>query len=275
MVNNEKIGIIAGNRLLPIILAQKIKQKNRNCEIVAVCFKGETSRAIREHVDKTYWLNAGSLGDLRRVLKKEKLTQCIMAGQINPLRIFKRKNWDKELISLVNDMEDFRPHTIFTKIIDFLRSEGINFLNSISYLKEDLAEEGIMNELPLNEDFKKDIDFGLKIISGFVELDVGQTIAVKNGATVALEALEGTNGAILRAVRIAGQGCTILKFSKANQDLRFDVPVVGVSTLRLLRYIKSAGLILERDKVIILQKPEFLALARRWKIPVIGKERLI
>lgn len=265
-----KLGIIAGNRLLPIILARRIKQKNKNSKIIALCFKGETSQSIRKYVDKTYWINAGRLGDLKQVLGEENLEQCVMAGQINPLRIFRRSNWDEELISLMAETRDFRPHTIFKKIITYLEREGVTFLDSTLYLKEDLAEEGVMNGLNLDEEAKKDINFGIKVISRFVELDVGQIIVVKKGCVAALESLEGTDGTVKRAFKLAGGGCTVLKFSKINQDLRFDVPVVGISTLRLLRRIRAASLILEKEKVIILQKSKFLSLAKKWKIAVVG-----
>ncbi|MFH1504412.1 MAG: UDP-2,3-diacylglucosamine diphosphatase LpxI, partial [Candidatus Omnitrophota bacterium] len=261
-----KIGLIAGNRLLPILLAQRIKEKNKNCEVIALCFKGETSKAISRYVDKTYWIKAGRLGELKQILRRESLKQCVMAGQISPWRIFRRKNWDKELISLVESIQDFRPHTIFKEIISSIEKQGIEFLDSTFYLKQDLAGEGVMNSVPLAESLKKDIDFGLKIISGFVELDAGQSIVVKEGSVAAFESFEGTNKAIRRGCKFAGKGCIVLKFSKANQDLRFDVPVVGISTLKLLKNVGAKALVLEKDKVIILDKSKFMLLAKKWEI---------
>lgn len=274
MVKSKKLGIIAGNRLLPIILAQRIKQNEKGYEIVALCFKGETSRDIYKYADKVYWLEVGQLKNLSRILTSEGISQCIMAGQINPLRIFNRKGWDEELISLVESIPDFRPHTIFGKIIDYLENRGIIFLDSTAFLDKDLVKEGVMNGLNLTIAAGRDVDFGLDMVSRFVELDVGQTIVIKNGSVVALESLEGTDRTIKRARTLAGYGCTILKFCKSNQDLRFDVPVVGISTLRLLRRIKASSLVLEKNKVIILEKEKFLSLAREWGIPVLGKEKL-
>ncbi len=269
-----KLGIIAGNRFLPVLLAQRIKQQESNSKVVALCFKGETSREISRYVDSSHWLRVGRLSELTRILDSEGLNQCIMAGQINPLRIFQKKHWDKELLSLLEQANDFRPHTIFSKIIRRLEGKGITFLDSTSYLKNDLAENGIMNGLDLDERGQEDIKLGVKIISAFVELDVGQTIVIKQGGVVALESLEGTDRTIKRAYRLAGPGCSILKFSRARQDLRFDVPVVGISTLKLLLRIKAARLVLEKDKVIILQKDKFLSLARQWGISILGKQRL-
>jgi len=270
---NSRLGIIAGNRLLPFILTQRIKEKNKDCEVVAFCFKGQTSKHISKYADRCHWFPVGSLSELRKSIKEEALNQCIMAGQINPLYIFRRKQWDQELTSLIDGIEDFRPHNIFNKIISYFERVGVEFIDSTLYLKNDLAQAGVMNNLPLPQTVTKDIDFGLDAISKFVELDVGQTAGVKSKAVVALESLEGTDRTIKRAYRLAGDGCVILKFSKANQDLRFDVPVVGISTLKLLKRIKAAALVLEEEKVIILKKQEFLSLAQEWKIPVIGRAK--
>jgi len=268
-----KIGIIAGNRLLPILLARRIKEKNPGCELIALCFKGETSSAIRRFADKTYWIKPGHLSALKRILKDEGIKQCLMAGQINPLRIFKRKNWDSEMLSLADSIKDFRPHTIFQKIISSIEEQGVKFLDSTFYLDKDLASAGIANGLKPAKALLNDIEFGLKVISGFVELDVGQTIVVKAGAVTALESFEGTDNTIRRGYKLAGKGCVIFKFCKAGQDLRFDVPVVGISTLKLLKRIKAKALVLEQAKAIILEKEKFLSLAKKWGIVVVGGQK--
>jgi DUF1009 family protein len=269
-----KLGIIAGNRLLPVLLVKNIKEKYSQYQTITFCFRGETKSTISQYADKTYWLNVGSLGVLRDSLKQEGIKDCIMVGQITPLRIFQKKNWDDELSSLVESASDLRPHTIFSLIIQYLEKEGINFLDSTLYLKEYLATEGFMNGIKPEVLVLRDIDFGAKIISRFVDLDIGQTAVIKDKSVVAIESLEGTDNTIKRGFYLAGRGCTVLKFSKTNQDLRFDVPVVGLSTLKLLRQIKASALVLEAGKVIILEKEKFLNLAEDWQIPVIGKNRV-
>jgi len=268
-----KLGIIAGNRLLPIILAKAIKQKTPQIELVAFCFYHETSALIKKYADKTIWFSVGSLGSLRDAIKEEGLTECIMAGQITPLRIFNRKKWDNELVRLVEETKDMRPHTIFSGIISYLEQQGVKFIDSTTYLKENLALNGSMNKLNHGGEVTEDIEFGVKIISRFVDLDIGQTIVVKNKSVVSVEALEGTDNTIKRGARLAGGGCTVVKFSKTNQDLRFDVPVVGMHTLNLLKRIKASALVLEANKVLILEKVKFLELASKHQIPVVGVNR--
>lgn len=265
-----KLGIIAGNRQLPLVLTQAIKRKIEEAFIVAICFKGETMGRINKLVDKSYWIQPDSLSSLKTAIKKDDIKEWIMAGQINPLRIFKPKRWDEDLAVLAEQIEDFRPHKVFKEIITHLENEGIKFLDSTFYLKEYLAGEGVMNGLCLNERIEKDIEFGRNIASRFIELDIGQTVVVKNRSVVACESLEGTDRTIKRAAALGGAGCTVLKFSKLNQDERFDVPLVGISTLKLLKRIRAASLVLEKERVIILEKERFLFLAKKWKIPVVG-----
>jgi hypothetical protein len=270
-----KLGIIAGNRFFPSILARNIKDKfKNNIYLVAICFKRETFPCIRKYVDKDYWIEVGDLKGLREIIKKEDLREIILAGQITPARIFKKENWDEELLEIIKET-DFRPHSIFKKLIDYLEEkEKVKFLDSTFYLKNCLAEEGVMNGLTLNDKQREEIEFGKKMVSRFVELDIGQTLVVRNRSVVALESMEGTDNTIRRAYRIAGKGCTVLKFSKSNQDLRFDVPIVGLVTLNLLKKTKVSSLVLEKQRVIILEKERFLFLAKRYKIPIVGERRI-
>ena len=268
-----KLGIIAGNRLFPIIFSQSAKNKDKNIELVAVCFWGETSRSIVQYVDKSFWIHVGELNKLVEIIREEKLNTMVMAGQINPRRIFQRKYWDDKMMRLADDIRDFRPHTVFGRIIRTLEIMGVNFIDSTSYMRDFMAYEGVMNGVDPPEEIWGDIRFGIKIISRFVELDIGQSIVVKNKSVVALESLEGTDNTIIRGYKVAGRGCSVLKFSKSNQDLRFDVPVVGLNTLNVLRRIKASSLVLEKGNVIILEKDKFLNQARKWRISVIGKAK--
>lgn len=265
-----EIGILAGNRSLPILLAKRLIESNKFQKITGICFKGETNPQFCRYLNRCLWVEPGKLGALADAIKSEGIKNWIMAGQINPLNIFKRKKWDDQLRGLAAGEVDFCPHNIFTAIIEYLEKEGVRFLEAVSYLKEDLAQEGLMNSLDLGTTLRQDLDFGLDKINKFVELDVGQTLVVKNKAVVALESLEGTDNTIRRGFRLAGKNNAVFKFAKKSQDLRFDVPVVGLSTLKLLKKVKASFLVLQKDRTIILNKNKFLQLSQKWKIPVIG-----
>ncbi|MDD5069965.1 MAG: UDP-2,3-diacylglucosamine diphosphatase LpxI [Candidatus Omnitrophica bacterium] len=268
-----KIGIIAGNRSFPVLLAENIKKESPTAEIVGFCFKGETSPAILKFLDKVYWLKVGRLGDLKRAVLSAQVSQLIMAGQINPLRVFQRRGWDEELKTIVNKIPDFRAHTIFKAIIDYLETYGVEFIDSTKYLKGSLATEGEMTTARIKTDNSLDIAFGVEVVSRYVDLDVGQTIAVKSKSVVSLESLEGTDKTIRRGANLSGRGITVLKFSKRNQDFRFDVPVVGLKTLSLLKRVKAAALVLEAGRVLILDKEKFLSKAADWGINVFGARK--
>ena len=265
-----KIGLLAGNRTFPVLFSKRAKEYDKNIEIVAVCFKGETSPLIGRFADKVYWTEIGRIKEVLSILKKENIVDCVMAGQISPFRVFRQAAWDDEMKEILRQAGDKRPHSIFGAIISRMEDEGIKFYPSTLYMDNDLSKEGVMNGLAISETVKKDIDFGLNIMRGYRDLDVGQTVAVYRRAAIALEGFEGTDKTILRAYRTVRGGCSVLKFSKSSQDLRFDVPIVGIKTLAILRKIKAASLVLESGKVIILEKEKFINLSKLWKIPVVG-----
>jgi len=267
-----RLAVLAGNKLLPLLFIQEAKKNKEVEEIIAIGFRKETSSLIEKLADKTYWLKVGELSKLVKILKKEKIKDCVMVGQISPFRIFKsRKSWDS-IMQNIAESTDWRPHSIFYAIINFLEREGFYFLDSTIFIKNYLAEEGLMNNVDVDKNLKEDIRFGVKIASRFTELDIGQTIVVKNKAVVAVEAIEGTDNTIKRAYKIAGKDLVVIKFAKKEQDLRFDVPVVGVLTLKVLER-KAKALVLEKDKVIILEKERFLKEAEKYNIAIIGEER--
>ena len=267
-----KLALIAGNRELPLAFLKCIAS-SADVEVIPICFKEETSARIKQFAAKTYWLRVGQLQKLVDILKEENISQCVMLGQISPWRIFQQQKWDSLMQELVQKTE-YRPHALFTTFIEYLEIQGIRFLDSTSYMQNLLVGSGVLNQVTVDKDLSCDIDFGIKLISRYVELDVGQTMVVKNKAVLALEALEGTDNTIKRGYRIGKKGCVILKFSKKDQDLRFDVPVVGLSTLRLLKKIKAAALVLETSRVLILEKEKFLKEAQHDNIAVIGKTRM-
>jgi len=266
-----RLAVLAGNRLFPLEFIKRAKAKE-NIEIVAIAFRGETNPLVERLADKTYWIEAADLEGLISILKKEKVKDCVMVGQITPRRIFRKGNWEEFIKKLTKDI-DWRPHSIFGRIVEFLEREGFRFLDSTVFMQDCLAEEGMMNNVKLEKETEEDIQFGVKIASYFSELDIGQTIVVKKKAVVACEALEGTDNTIRRAYRLAGGNLVVVKFAKKDQDLRFDVPVVGLKTISVLKK-RVKALVLEKKKVIILKKNKFLKETEKRGIAVIGKERM-
>lgn len=267
----KKIGLIAGSKALPLLFSSEAKKKNSNLEIIAVGIRGETSKKISSFTDKVYWILPGELEKIVEVLVKETVDTAVLAGQVSPYRIFRgRRNWDELMLKVSANTSDFRPHSIFTEIIKEIEKHGINFINSTTYLEEFTATEGVNNSIALSDSLKKEVKHALSFARKVSDLDIGQVSVFKNKSVVAVEALEGTDNTIKRAHKICGSGFIVVKLAKDNQDLRFDVPVVGLKTIRLLGKYKAKALALEKGKALILDKPEVLSLADKFKIPVIG-----
>ena len=197
-----RLGIIAGNNLFPILFSQCARSDKAQTELIAICFHGETNHRISCLVDKAFWIHVGQFDKLLKIIKEEKIKHLVMAGQISPRRIFQRKYWDQTMLKLARDTEDFRPHTVLSHIVKLLESQGVEFLDSTFYLKSHLAQSGLMNGVELIAGLGADIDFGVRLISRFVELDVGQTIVVKQKTAIALEGFDGQKFASLAELNL-------------------------------------------------------------------------
>ncbi|MCM8795139.1 MAG: UDP-2,3-diacylglucosamine diphosphatase LpxI [Candidatus Omnitrophica bacterium] len=258
----EKIGLIAGNRRFPLFLAEAAKKKG--FYIVAVAIKGETTVSLCRYVDKIYWL---SLSDFRRcieIFKSEGITKLVMAGQVSPRRLF-TKEIDKssDLREILVALKDKRADSIFGAIAEKLEEKGLALIDSTLFLKDLLPQKGILTQKQPDFSTWEDIYFGWELAKEIAFLDIGQTVAVKDKAIVAVEALEGTDNLIRRAARIAGSGITIVKVAKPRQDSRFDIPVVGLTTIKNLIKIRARCLALEAGKTLFLDQKKGKALAEK------------
>jgi len=255
-----RIGLIAGNRKFPIILA--CEAKKRGYSVVAIAIKGETNSGLSDHVEKVYWLGLNEFSRIFQVCQDEGITEVVMAGQISPRQLFRPQiRSNPELNSLLDSLSDKRADTIFGAIAKRLEERGIRMLDSTFLLSEFLPKKGTLTQNQPNFSHWEDIYLGLNIAKEIANLDIGQTVAIKDKAIVAVEALEGTDNLIRRAGRITQQGAVIIKVSKPDQDMRFDVPVVGLNTIKNLLRSRSAGLAIEAGKTLFIDQKLALKLA--------------
>jgi len=265
----ERIGLIAGNRKLPIIFSQAAKK--RNYYIVAVAIKGDTSRKLKKFVDKIYWIGLSEFRRCLEIFKAEGITKVVMAGQITPWRLFNKEiDRDQELRSLLANIRDKKADTIFGMIAEKLKESGLELLNSTTFIEELLVKKGTLTEKEPGAEEWEDIYFGLDLAKAVANLDIGQTVAVKKKAIVAVEALEGTDNLIRRAGRIAREGITIVKVSKPKQDLRFDIPVVGLNTVKNLIRVGARCLAIEAEKTLFIDKEQSIKLADQRGISIVA-----
>ncbi|HEX9920878.1 MAG TPA: UDP-2,3-diacylglucosamine diphosphatase LpxI [Candidatus Methylomirabilis sp.] len=264
----EQIGLIAGEGRFPFLVAQAAREKG--LRIVAAAIKEEASPELSQAVDCIYWLHVGELGKLIRSFQREGIRQAVMAGKIQKRHLFSQIKPDLRATLLYLRLKEKNDDAILKAICDELQSEGIELLECTSLISSLLAPQGVLTSRPPSEWERKDIEFGRRMARAIAGLDIGQTVVVKNCAVLAVEAIEGTNLAIRRGAEWGGEGVVVVKVAKPQQDLRFDVPVVGPDTLEVMREVKASVLALEAGKVIIVDKEEMLKAAEEAKISIVA-----
>ena len=267
-VGRERIGLIAGNGRFPILFAQAAR--NNNFGVLTVAIKGDTHRSLGKLSDKIYWLDISDFNRLFYVFKEENISKVVMAGQINPLHLFGSKiKLSPQLKELLDNIKDKRADTIFGAIADKLKQSGITLEDSRMFLQEFIPKSGVLTKTEPSINEWEDIRFGYGIAKAIGAVDIGQTVVIKNKIIVAVESIEGTDASIRRAGHIAGKGCVVVKTAKPKQDMRFDVPLVGLRTLKNLSRIKASCLALEAEKSLILDKELFVKMADKMGLKVV------
>ena len=269
MDKQEIIGLIAGNGQFPILFAKNARDKKM--KVVAVGIKGDTSFFLRFFCDKIFWVGAGDLRKLFDFFKSEGIKKVIMAGQVNPDNLFdNRLILDEEFKKIFAALKDRKADTIFLAVADKLRQEGMELVDSTLFLKDFMAPKGTLTRRGPTECELADIEFGRGIAKDMGSLDVGQTVVIKGKAIVAIEAMEGTDQAILRGGTISKQGAVVIKVSKPKQNNRFDIPVIGPRTIQSMMKCKASCLAVEAGKTLIINQSAVVRLADRAKISLVA-----
>jgi len=268
--NIERIGLIAGNGRFPLLFAKAAKQKG-NIQIITVAIKGDTSKILNRLVDKIYWIGAGQLGKMLDCFKEENIKRVVMAGQINPDNLFdKRICLDADLKDLFAHIKNRKADTIFNAIANRLKNFNIDLVDPTPYIASLIPAKGLLTEaFPTEKDWE-DIYFGRDIANTIGYADIGQTVVVKQKAILAVEAMEGTDKTIIRGGRIGRGDVVVVKTSKPNQDMRFDVPVVGLNTMKSLIKAKARCLAIEAEKTLFLDREECIKLANKRKFCIVA-----
>jgi DUF1009 family protein len=265
----EILGIIAGNGVYPRILAGAARKAGVK-KIVAAAFTDETDPSIDKHVDIVEWLRVGQLGRLLRFFRDQGVHRAIMAGQIAPKNLFDLRPDVKALVVLAK-LKQRNAESIFTAIADELKKVDVDLLPATTFLEGDLAAKGLIAGAKLSRVEEDDVDLGWNVAKEMARLDIGQTIIVKNGTVLAVEAFEGTNDAIKRGGALAREGAVMIKVAKPNQDMRFDVPVIGVETIKIAVDAKLRVIAVEAGKTLLLERDKVADLAKHSKISIVAR----
>ncbi len=265
---SEKIGLIAGKGQFPLLFAQAAR--NQGFLVIAVAHRGETDPGLESLVDRLHWVYVGQLGKIIRIFKKEGVDRAVLAGGISRGRLFSQFRPDLRALNLIRRVGGGQDDRLLRAVAAELEEEGIQITSSTLFTEELLASPGQLSRRPPNREELRDIDFGFKVAKEIGRLDIGQCVVVRRQVVVALEAVEGTDETIRRGGRLAGPGTVVIKVSKPDQDLRFDVPAVGRETIGAMAEVKAAVLAVEAGKSLMFNRAEMLAEADRADIAVWG-----
>jgi hypothetical protein len=257
--SGEKLGLIAGHGRFPILLAQAAREKG--FEVVAIAVEGEASDELAQHVDRIFWLGAGDIRRAIATFQAEGVRELVMAGKVRKQKIFELEQVEKPLAAAIGNLQARGDDAVLRAIAGQLERGGLRVREAASLVESLVPKAGVLTRRQPNERELADVEFGAGIARQLAGLGVGQTVIVKTGVIVAVEAIEGTDAAILRGGACAGAGTVAIKVSGPKQDMRFDMPVVGPGTVRSLVEARASCLAMEAGRTILLEQAEVVQLA--------------
>jgi DUF1009 family protein len=265
----ETIGIIAGNRSLPLVFARQARKLGAK-RLVAVAFDGETDPALSELVDDIVWIKVGQLSKMIAAFTDRGVRQCIMAGQIAPKNLYDVRP-DLRAMALLLRVKEKNAHTIFGAIADELKKDGVELIEATPWLKPLMPGAGFSFGPKLSKEQQQDVEFGYRLAKEITRLEIGQTVVIKEGAVLAVEAFEGTDRCLARGGELAGKagGAVAVKVAREKHDLRFDIPCLGPQTLDACAASRVAVLAFEAGKSLLLEQELCEQLAKKNKISLV------
>ena len=264
-----KYGLIAGGGRFPLLVLEAAKQQSRSMVVVAI--QEEALPEIEQAAEVCHWISLGELSKLIKILQEEGITQAVMAGRVQHAKIYSSIRPDWRLVKLLASLTSKNTDSLLGAVTGILEGEGIELLDSTTFLGPCLAAEGSLTERSPSEDEQADIDYGRRVALALSGFDVGQTVVICDRACVAVEAMEGTDAVIERAAALSnGREMTVVKAAGPKQDMRFDVPVVGPTTIKKMAHANATALALEAEKTLLLDRTELLESAEKAGITVVG-----
>jgi UDP-2,3-diacylglucosamine hydrolase len=271
MTDQPPIGLIAGNGNFPLLIARAARQEGK--KIVAIAHVGETLPELEPLVDKIFWIHLGEFGKLIRTLKKEGVKEVLMAGGVDKKKMFSKIRPDLKGWVMMAKMGHRKDDFVLRSVATELEREGLKVYPSTAFLPSLLAPAGVLTKRHPTSSEERDIEFGWALAKDLGRLDIGQCLVVRNGAVLAVEAIEGTDETIKRGGILAKEKAVVVKVSKPMQDLRFDLPAVGPQTIETMHEAKACVLAIETGKTLIFDREETIRRADLYKISIVSREQ--
>ena len=269
-----RLGLIAGNGRFPFLVLDAARRAGHDVTVIALqeeTFPDLADAAARPPAAAVHWISLGQLGTCIKLLTGAGVTHAVMAGQVKHTKLFADIVPDMTFLGVLMRLKAKNTDALIAGVADVLRDHGISLIDSTALLAPLLAREGVLTRRAPGDDQRADLELGYRIADAIAALDVGQTIAVKSAAVVAIEAMEGTDAVIARAGQLAGAGVRIVKVAKPNQDMRFDVPVVGVSTIAAMRAAGADTLSIDAGKTLMIDGDAIIRAADAAGICIVGR----
>lgn len=266
---SKVIGLIAGGGQFPLMVAESAR--SQGYYVVAVAHIGDTDSSLSEKVDEIAWIKLGQLGQLIKALRKAGVREALMAGSITKKRMFEGVRPDLKGLAVMSKLAVFHDDDILRAVARELNKQGIEIVSSTSHLPELTALPGSLTKRGLTNSEEEDVVFGWKVAKELGRLDIGQCVVVKRKVVLALEAIDGTDETILRGGALAKNGAVVVKVSKPNQDLRFDVPSVGLETLKVMSQVNASVLAVEAGKTLIFNRADVVEYADKVGIAIVSR----
>jgi len=269
----KKLGIIAGSGEVPLFIFKEIERLGYFCQVAGI--EGDADSSLSDSLEKIQWFKISQIENIIQYFKKDDIHEILFAGKIDHRRIYQDQGFSAVLLDILSQSEDKSPTSLINLAIDYLSKKGIAVLDPTQFLSSLFIDEGTLSKKKPSFQIEKDIEFGWEKARVLADMDIGQTIVIKDKAVVAIEGMEGTDAAIRRGGKLAGPGTVVIKLSRSKQDPRIDLPAVGISTVRELVDAECAALCVEAHKVAFFQKKEAISLADSKGIVVGARKKRI
>lgn len=263
-----RIGLIAGNGRFPIIFADNARKMG--LQVSAVACEGETEPELEQHVDRIHWVKLGQLNKLIKAFKSDGISRAVMLGGVKKTYVYANVRPDFRTLALAAKLALWKDDDILRELAAELEREGIMICESTFGLEGILVEEGVLTSRQPSKKEWNDIRYGWEIAKEIGRLDIGQCVVIRDRVVVAVEAVEGTDGAISRGGELAKEGAVVVKRCKPQQDLRFDLPAIGPRTIEVMASVKASVLAVEAARTVILDRELLLNNAEASRIAVLG-----
>ncbi len=265
---DKRIGLIAGSGQFPIIFSKEAKSKGFS--VYAAAYLNEANQAIKDHVEAVEWIHLGQIKRLIKFFKRNNINEAVMMGGIKKTRMFKDVKPDIKLISIIAGLKHTHDDGVLSAFANTLEKEGIKIKASTFLLPDLLAKEGCWTKRKPSRSERVDMKLGWNLSKEIGRLDIGQCIVIGGGSVLAVEAIDGTDATIKRGGELGKGTAVVVKVCKPNQDFRFDVPAVGMQTIRTMHEAGAKVLVVEAGKAVVFDRGEMIDLANKYNISIVA-----